>query len=91
MMITQLDGFLLTRQWRDTAKGLELSFWLSTAQGPLRLVVEGEHAVCFARRDNHTLSLAPSVQRKPLSLKSLQNEPMDGLYFKHQRDLERSA
>jgi len=85
-MITQLDGFLLTRQWRDTNKGLELSFWLSTDQGPLRLVVESEQAVCFIRRSNQ-MSLPAHIQRKPLNLKSLDSDEMDGLYFRQQRDL----
>ena len=85
-MITQLDGFLLTRQWRDTAKGIELSFWISTADGPVRLVVENEQAVCFVQRSTD-LPLANNVTRKPLSLKSLGGEAIDGLYFKQQRDL----
>ena len=85
-MITQLDGFLLTRQWRDTKNGLELSFWLSTEQGPLRLIIEGEQAVCFIRRSNQ-MQLPPQVERKQLKLKSLDNDEMDGLYFRQQRDL----
>ena len=28
-------GFLLTRHWRDTPQGTELSFWLATDDGPL--------------------------------------------------------
>ena len=85
-MITQLDGFLLTRQWRDTKNGLELSFWLSTEQGPLRLIIEGEQAICFVRRDNQ-MQLPKQIQRKSLSLKSLEGDDMDGLYFRQQRDL----
>lgn len=86
MMITQLDGFLLTRQWRDTKNGLELSFWLSTEQGPLRLIIEGEKAVCFVRRNNQ-MKLPNTILRKPLPLKSLNGEDMDALYFQQQRDL----
>lgn len=85
-MITQLEGFLLTRQWRDTKNGLELSFWLSTEQGPLRLIIQGEQAVCFVRRNNE-MQLPKKIQRKPLELKSLSGDEMDGLYFRQQRDL----
>lgn len=85
-MITQLDGFLLTRQWRDTKNGLELSFWLSTEQGPLRLIVQGEQAVCFVRRSNQ-MQLPKHIHRKPLDLKNLNGDEMDGLYFHQQRDL----
>jgi len=27
------QGFILTRHWRDTAEGCEISFWLATAAG----------------------------------------------------------
>jgi len=85
-MITQLDGFLLTRQWRDTAKGIELSFWISTSDGPVRLVIENERAVCFTHQATH-LPLPKNVSRKSLNLKSLDGAPIDALYFKQQRDL----
>ena len=85
-MITQLDGFLLTRQWRDTANGIELSFWISTAGGPVRLVVENEQAVCFTKHSTQ-LTLPNTVKRKPLPLKNLDGETVDALYFKQQRDL----
>jgi len=85
-MITQLDGFLLTRQWRDTSQGIELCFWLSTQQGPLRLVITGEQAVCFTPHNQH-LNLPQGVHRKTLALKNFQHQSMDGLYFQQQRTL----
>ena len=85
-MITQLDGFLLTRQWRDTAKGIELSFWISTDSGPVRLVMENEQAVCFTKHAT-PLALSDNVKRKSLPLKNLEGESVDALYFKQQRDL----
>lgn len=85
-MITQLDGFLLTRQWRDTANGIELTFWISTPAGPVRLVIENEKSVCFIQRTTE-LTLPKNVTRKSLALKGLNGEAVDGLYFKQQRDL----
>lgn len=85
-MITQLDGFLLTRQWRDTVSGIELSFWISTADGPVRIVVENEQAICFTKHSTE-LALSRNVTRKPLPLKNLDGEAVDALYFKQQRDL----
>lgn len=32
-------GFLLTRHWRDTPHGIELTFWLATDNGPVQLRV----------------------------------------------------
>ncbi len=55
----QLQGFLLTRQWRDVIgsnlfrlKQLQLKFWLSTDQGPVQLIFDQQPAVLFiAARD----------------------------------------
>ena len=87
MAITETDGFLLTRQWRDTPQGLELVFWLSTANGPLRLQVNHEKAVCFIKRSNR-LNLPAGIRRTQVQLNTLDNTPVDALYFPHQRDLK---
>ena len=81
------EGRLLTRQWRDSRGGLELSFWLATATGPVRVRVEGERAVCFVDRD---AVLPPGVhcERRALELRSMAGTPVDGLYFRRQRDLQ---
>lgn len=41
------DAFILTRQWHETDAGLELTFWLASAYGPLRWRVPDQEAVCF--------------------------------------------
>ena len=86
-MTSLIDGFLLTRQWRDTNNGIELSFWLATDQDPVRLVIENERAVCFIRRENQ-LKIPQSAQRKQLKLKDFDHAEMDGLYFRQQRDMQ---
>ena len=83
---SQIKGFLLTRGWRDTANGIKLSFWVSTEQGAVHLSIENQKAICFITRSNQ-IKLAGKAERKPLDLKSLQHDPVDGLYFKQQRDL----
>lgn len=79
-------GFILSRQWRDTADGINLSFWANTEQGPVHILIEKQQAVCFIRRSNH-LKIDPSVKRKPLELKTFEHESVDGLYFTQQRQL----
>ncbi|PWQ94612.1 DNA polymerase II [Leucothrix arctica] len=86
-MTSLIDGFLLSRQWRDTKNGIELSFWLATDQDPVRLVIENERAVCFVRRDN-LLKIPHTAHRKALALKDFDHADMDGLYFRQQRDLQ---
>jgi DNA polymerase-2 len=80
------EGCLLTRQWRDTNSGLELTFWLAADTGPVRVVISGERAVCFIDRDT---SLPPRVrcERSALDLLSMRGNAVDALYFSRQRDL----
>ena len=88
--VEAMSCFLLTRQWRDAGNGLELSFWGRAADGPVRILISGERAVCFVERGAHVGQLIePDVQyeRKPLELSSVDGKPVDGLYFQRQRDL----
>ncbi len=84
----KIKGFLLTRGWRDTKDGVTLVFWANTEQGAVQIIIPAQQAVCFIARHNQ-LPLPSNVQRKPLELLNFKNEPMDGLYFKHQRDLNK--
>ena len=84
-----LRAFLLTRQWRDASNGLELSLWAASEQGPLRIVLDREEAVCFVERvaaDNDALPGVP-CRRRTLDLTTLEGAPVDALYFRRQRDL----
>ncbi len=87
--MSSIKGFLLTRQWRDMPLGLELVFWAHTAEGALRLRFPGQEAVCFSVRGSGPgAGAAPGlVRRRELDLQSLDGNPVDALYFRHQRDL----
>lgn len=78
-----LEGFVLTRQWRDRDGGIALTFWLVTEEGPLRAVVRGTEAVMFAERGWR----ASSDRRAELKLTTLSGRPVDALYFRSQRGL----
>jgi len=85
-----LHAFLLTRQWRDTSRGLELSFWAASDQGPLRIVLDREEAVCFVERDAGTGTdplAGLRCRRRAVDLATLEGAPVDALYFRRQRDL----
>ena len=86
-----LRAFLLTRHWRDTSEGLELTLWAASERGPLRIVLDGEEAVCFAERSavaetDGALAGVPH-RRRSLELATLEGAPVDALYFRRQRDL----
>ncbi len=82
-----LDAYLLTRHWRDTPQGLELSLWACSDQGPVNLIIQGQQSVCFIERSLE-VSLPSGAVRKPLDLTLLHGKPVDGLYFRQQRDLQ---
>ena len=78
-------GFVLTRQQRDTERGIELCYWLSTADGPLEIRVPETEAVCFVRAEDRSaiessLDDLSGWQLKPLKLRNLAGEPVAGLY-----------
>jgi len=82
-----IQGYLLTRNWRDTPNGVELTYWAATSDGPLRIAIGGQKAVCFIER-SEDIPLPPNCTRKPLTLKTMAGNDCDGLYFNHQRDLQ---
>ena len=86
-MDTSITGYLLTRGWRDTPHGVELTFWGTCDDGPLCLIVEHQEAVCFVNRAQ-SIDLPAPVRRVARDLKLLGGHPVDALYFKHQRDLQ---
>jgi DNA polymerase-2 len=91
-----LEGFLLTRNWRDTQDGVELEFWFSTDAGPLCVLVSKQHSVFFlAEREleqaRSVLSTGQGLEIKPVELRNFSLEPVVGLYFKQYRQARRAA
>ena len=85
-----LRAFLLTRHWRDASDGLELSLWVASERGPLRIVLDGEEAVCFVERQagaGDGVLADISCRRRALDLATLEGTPVDALYFRRQHDL----
>ncbi|MFK7976776.1 MAG: DNA polymerase II [Halioglobus sp.] len=96
MTAQTFDGFLLTRQWRDTSQGVELEFWFSTHQGPLCVTVTAERPVFFLSADSRAqaeevLAAARPDEVKPLALRDFSLSPVVGLYFKQYRAARRAA
>jgi len=86
-MAHSVTGYLLTRHWRDTDQGIELCFWGATANGPVRVLIPGQEAVCFLNSTSQQAT-PPKARRESLALKQLNGEAVDALYFRHQRDLQ---
>ena len=79
------EAFLLTREWRDTPRGIELVLWAAGGAGPVRAVLRGQEAVCFIPRSQAS---PPGVRRRRVDLATLAGAPVDALYFRSQRELE---
>ncbi len=86
MTTETIEGFLISRQWRDLASGVDLSFWAYTADGPLRLHIPAQRAVCFIER-HREIALPTGAERKVLSLALPNGGPVDGIYTVRQRDM----
>ena len=84
-MDSTAEVFLLTRDWRDTPRGIELVLWAAGAQGPVRVVLRGQEAVCFVPRSRAS---PPGVRRRQVALATLAGTPVDALYFRTRRELE---
>ena len=87
-------GFLLTRHWRDTPQGTELSFWLATDDGPLQVTLPPQESVAFipeAQRAQaeRLLQGEKGLRFAPLALKDFHRQPVHGLYCRAHRQLMR--
>jgi DNA polymerase-2 len=94
--VTQLHtGFILTRNWRDTERGIELELWLSTEAGPHCLTVPAREAVFFLpKRDlgkaRELLTGDFAYRVVELELRDFNQEPVAGIYFRSQRMLRQA-
>jgi len=89
-MQIKVDGFLLTRQWLETADGQSLVFWLATDRGPVRCELPGQSSVFFVENEawNSASSKDLPIQHTAeLPLLSFAGEPITACYFKNQRDM----
>jgi DNA polymerase-2 len=90
------EGFLLTRNWRDTPGGIELEFWFSTKQGPLCALVRREKSVFFLPQSEvpqaeEVLRERSGLQIKPVKLRNFAMVPVAGFYFGQHRQARRAA
>lgn len=91
---SDLQGFLLTRQWREQDDGLQFCYWIATAQGPRRILISGQEAVCFfpqslQRELEKALAPLSGWRTRPLALQSFDHQPVAALYCRSMRTLQR--
>lgn len=91
---TDLPGFLLTRQWREQDDGLHFIYWIATTQGPRRVLLTGQEAVCFFPQScqaelEQTLAPLQGWRTRLLALQSFDHQPVAALYCRGVRLLQR--
>ncbi|MDM0004969.1 DNA polymerase II [Variovorax sp. J22G73] len=99
MPSTELNGFILTRNWRDAPAGTELEYWLATDAGPVKVLLTSQTSVAFVAARHRAAVEAelagmpgtPGIQLRELELKTFQQDPVVGLYAKQFRQLGRLA
>lgn len=89
-LATGSEAFILTRQWRDSHNGIELSLWASTEQGAVRISVSSQKSLFFIEQDQQ-FETGIGYERKPVELLTLEGNPVDALYFHSQRDQQQLA
>lgn len=91
---SELQGFILTRRWRDAPGGTEIEFWLATDEGPRKVLLNAQTSVAFVAA-KHRLAVEahapelPGLQLRELALKTFGQEPVVGVYVTHFRQLKR--
>lgn len=96
MIEPSLNGFLLTRSWRDTVAGVELEFWFATDAGPLQMAVAGEKSIFFLsslqqERAEAVLRGVKGWRAQAVRLKDFAMQPVVAFYFDSHRLARRCA
>ena len=86
------QGFVLTRHWRDTPAGTEVSFWLATDQGPRFIRLPVQTSVMFIpevyrKPLGWLLNDERDIELRPLQLCDFHHRPVLGLYTRQHRQL----
>ncbi|MGQ4880065.1 DNA polymerase II [Billgrantia sp. LNSP4103-1] len=86
-------GFVLTRHWRDTPAGSEVSFWLATDAGPCCVCLPPQPSVAFLPAEQRpqaerVLEAERGVECRPLALEDFDHRPVIGLYCGQYRQLQ---
>lgn len=96
MLPTPIQGFILTRNWRDAPAGTELEYWLATDAGPLKVLLTAQTSVAFVASQHQAavearLKAQPGVELRKLELKTFQQAPVLGIYATHFRQIGQLA
>ena len=87
-----VQGFILTRQWTESAEGQSLVYWAASESGPICITVENQESIFFLpenliTRAENILRGAVDWRHQPVKLRDFEKRLVHACYFKNQRDL----
>lgn len=93
LMPTAEKGFILSRHWRDTHQGIEVSYWLLTDSHPRKVTVPYQQAVGFLPSSKlpivrHLLDEQANISYRLVDLADFQREKVYAIYCFHYRQLQ---
>ncbi|SEK65635.1 DNA polymerase II [Halomonas daqiaonensis] len=92
MSVLTRHGFILTRHWVDTPRGIDVTFWLATDEGPLKVRLPAQSSVAFLpaeqrERAEGALAGEQGASLRELELCDFHRRPVLGLYCRQSRQL----
>ena len=96
MPLPTFEGFLLTRNWRDSPRGIELEFWFVTDEGPICALVQEQRSLFFlsereVKSAKDLLRAERGLEFKPVALRDFAMTGVEAVYFRSHRQLRRAA
>ena len=96
MSLQTIEGFLLTRNWRDGDRGIDLEFWFATESGPICVLVQEQRSLFFlttseVEQAKDLLRSERGVEFKSVELKDFSLAPVLAVYFSRHQQLRRAA
>lgn len=88
-----IDGFILSREWRDQNNSANLVIWATTDKGPMEILIQKIDAIMFIKSkdvDRIPQQIRQKCSAKPLDLKSLDDDRVHALYFPTRADLDQA-
>lgn len=86
-------GFILSRHWKDTRHGVEVSYWLLTDNQPQKVTVPYQKAIGFLAKSQfpqvkHLLDEQPNITYRLLELIDFKREKVYAIYCQQYRQLQ---
>ncbi|EJD6507968.1 DNA polymerase II [Providencia rettgeri] len=93
LMTSTEKGFILSRHWRDTRQGVEVTYWLLTDTRPQKITIPYQKAIGFLPESKLSivkplLDSQPNVTYRRVELADFQREKVYAIYCHQYRQLQ---